>query len=449
MDKFLASIIDKTWDDLSIETVSAAKKVLLDTIGAMIAGANEAPTKQLIKQLKAENEGTYAVIGSDVCLTLEAAAFIHGVSSVAIEMDEGNQWSKGHPAAHVVPALLTELERHEGVDGKAFITMLVKAYELCSRFGRATTLVPDAHAHGTWGVMGAAAAIMLYYDYSAEELRDGLNLSASFAMPTKWDAALEGALVRNVYVGNAIQQAIRTNDLLQAGFLAPKNNIEYVYGEIIGRKFDDAAFFEPSESWDIEKNYFKDHAFCRYAHAPLDAYKALIEEHDIPIDAIKRVNVFTYQRAATLKRADYHNALSAKFSIPYALAVWSYTKRADHSVFQEAYLQDEKIRKLAEKVVVVASEELEKDYPTIMPAEVEIILHSGKTYKKRLDLADSGLGPSVTYDHLAEKFISLTSHYDEEKQKKIIEFIDHIETKEDVKPLISLLRHEQEMGESD
>lgn len=91
MDKFLASIIDKTWDDLSIETVSAAKKVLLDTIGAMIAGANEAPTKQLIKQLKAENEGTYAVIGSDVCLTLEAAAFIHGVSSVAIEMDEGNQ----------------------------------------------------------------------------------------------------------------------------------------------------------------------------------------------------------------------------------------------------------------------------------------------------------------------------------------------------------------------
>lgn len=441
MEKFVANILQTDWDDLSSETILAAKKVLLDTIGAMIAGAKEDATRQLINQLLQDNEGTYAVVGSDKLLSLEAAAFIHGVASVAIEMDEGNQWSKGHPAAHVVPALLIEIQRQTDLSGKELLTILIKAYELCSRFGRATTLVPDAHAHGTWGVMGAAATVYLFNNYSIEEFMEGLNLSASFAMPTKWDAALEGALIRNVYVGNAIQQAIKANDLIQAGFKAPRKNIEYVYSEIIGSQFDINSFLEPSDSWDIEKNYFKDHAFCRYAHAPLDAYKALIEENDIKIDEINKVNVFTYKRAATLKRQDYHNALSAKFSIPYALAVWSYTNRADHSVFQDEYLSDENIRTLAEKVFVYPSEELEKDYPTIMPAEVEIILNSGKSLKKRLDIADSGLGSSVSFEHLTEKFKSLTSHYSKEKQNEIIDFVYKIEEKDDIKPLINLLRN--------
>lgn len=441
MENKIQSIVQTDWNDLSADTILSAKKVLLDTIGAMIAGANEQATKQLIVQLAEENKGNYAVVGSDALLTREAAGFVHGLSSVAIEMDEGNQWSKGHPAAHVVPAILTEMQKRDNVSGKELLLILIKGYELTSRFGRATTLVPEEHAHGTWGVMGAAATTLLFYNYSVEKFIEGLNTSASFAMPTKWDAALEGALIRNVYVGNAIQQAIKTNDLLQAGFYAPRNNIEYVYSQIIGTNFSVESFIEHSDSWDIEKNYFKDHAFCRYAHAPLDAYKSLIEENNISFTAIKQVNVATYKRAATLKRADYHNALSAKFSIPYALASWSYTKRSDHQIFQEPYLSDQKIRALAEKVNVFASEELEKDYPTIMPAEVEIILHSGETFTKRLDLADSGLGSSVSFEHLVNKFNSLTSHYSTEKQAEIIAWIRNIEEKEDVKPLISLLRY--------
>lgn len=441
MENKIREVIQTNWNDLGQETILSAKKVLLDTIGAMIAGANEQATKQLVEQLKDENEGKYAVVGSDALLSREAAAFVNGVSSVAIEMDEGNQWSKGHPAAHVVPVLLTEIQKHKATSGKELLTLLVKGYELTSRFGRATTLVPDAHAHGTWGVMGAAATILLFYQHSIEKFIEGLNISASFAMPTKWDAALEGALIRNVYVGNAIQQAIKANDLLLAGFKAPSNNMEYVYSEIIGNQFDVDSFVEHSDSWDIEKNYFKDHAFCRYAHAPLDAYKALVEENSILIEEIKQVNVATYKRAATLKRSDYHNALSAKFSIPYALAVWSYTKRSDHDVFQEKYLTDEAIRTLAEKVIVQSSEELEKDYPTIMPAEVEIVLNSGETYKKRLDLADSGLGSGVSFEQLANKFKSLTAHYSTEKQDEIIDWIATIDEKENIKPLINLLRN--------
>src|SRR5699024_6347435 len=295
MKQFIEEVIDTTWDNLTEDTIAAAKKVLLDTVGAMIAGANESSTTQLIEQVASNHEGKYTVVGSKRQLSRDMAAFINGVSSVAIEMDEGNQWSKGHPAAHVVPALLTVVEEDGTYNGKQFLLHLVKAYEFSSRFGRATTLVPDAHAHGTWGVMGAAATVLLNGNYNSNDFYKGLNISASFAMPTMWNAALEGALVRNVYVGHATEQALRTRDLLEANYLAPAGNIEYVFSKVVGSKFDRENVKIDKEKWDIERNYFKDHAYCRYAHAPLDAYEQLISEHNLSHEQIEAVYVRTYR----------------------------------------------------------------------------------------------------------------------------------------------------------
>src|SRR5699024_7375659 len=167
-----------------------------------------------------------------------------------------------------------------------------------------------------------------------------------------WNAALEGALIRNVYVGHATEQALRTRDLLMAGYVAPEANVDYVFSKIIGTQFDIESFYIDRETWDIERNYFKNHAYCRYAHAPLDAYEQIMLEHNISHEQIEEVYVRTYSRAATLSNQQYHNVLSAKFSIPYAIAAWTYEKRSDHGIFQDEYLQDEKIRAFAQKVFV-------------------------------------------------------------------------------------------------
>lgn len=441
MKHFIEKVIDTTWEDVTVETIEAAKKVLLDTVGAMIAGAKDSSTEQLIELIAPNYKGSYTVVGSKQQLSRDMAAFINGISSVAIEVDEGNQWSKGHPAVHVVPALLTVAEEDGTYSGKQFLLQLIKSYEFSSRFGRATRLIPGAHAHGTWGVLGATATVLLNEEISSEDFYQGLNIGASFAMPTMWNAALEGALIRNVYVGHAIEQALRTRDLLAANYRAPKGNIDYIFSKVIGSAFIIENLYKDKERWDIERNYFKDHAYCRYAHAPLDAYKQLIDKHELSIDQIETVYVRTYSRAATLSNQHYHNVLSAKFSIPYAIATWSYMKRSDHGIFQNQYLYDKEIQAFAEKVFVETSEELEKDYPRIMPAEVEIKLYSGKIYIKRLDLADSGFGSSVTFEHLVDKFISLTTHLSEQQRTEIIQTIEQLETLPSMESLINLLHH--------
>lgn len=440
MKPFIEDITNTVWEDLQEKTVEAAKKVLLDTVAATIAGANESSTKQLIERVASNYNGNFTVVGSQKQLSRDMAAFINGVSSVAIEMDEGNQWSKGHPAAHVVPALLTVVEEAGNYDGKQFLLHLIKAYEFSSRFGRATTLVPDAHAHGTWGVLGATATVLLTDNVTSDDFYDGLNVGASFAMPTMWSAALEGALIRNVYVGHATEQALRTRDLLAAGYVAPEANIDYVFSNMIGTQYDVESFYKDRETWDIERNYFKDHAYCRYAHAPLDAYEQLMTEHNLSHEQIEKVYVRTYSRAATLSSQQYHNVLSAKFSIPYAIAAWTYENRSDHGIFQNEYLHDEKIRAFAQKVFVETSEELEKDYPNVMPAEVEVIAQSGKKYVKRLDLAGSGLGSSVSFEHLIAKFNELTSHLPEQRRTAIVQSIERLEQLDSMEPLLKLLR---------
>src|SRR5699024_208380 len=149
-------------------------------------------------------------------------------------------------------------------------------------------------------------------DLSVEDFLKGLHLGASFAMPTMWTAALEGALVRNVYVGHATEQAFRVRDLLKANYIAPEGNIEYVFSKVIGSQFNKESLYIDKEQWDIERNYYKQHAYCRYAHAPLDAYVQLMTQHQLSPEQVKNVHVRTYSRAATLNNQDYHNSLSAK-----------------------------------------------------------------------------------------------------------------------------------------
>ena len=439
MENFIQKISETNSFNLSEQAIHASKKVILDTVGAMIAGTNEKSTQNLMDQFKEHSSGDYIVIGSNRTFNLHTAGLINGTATVAIEQDEGNQWSKGHPAAHVVPAMLTYVQTKENVSGKTFILELIKAYEVCSRFGRATTLLPEAHAHGTWGVMGAAASVLMLDNAPAKKLYEGINISASFAMPTMWNAALSGSLIRNIYVGQAVESGIKTAELLKADYLAPRDTISYVFGKVIGKEFHQSYFNESSAKWDIERNYYKNHAFCRYAHAPLDAFKMIVKKNQLKAQDIKKVNVRTYSRAASLKSSEYHNALSAKFSIPYALSAWIHTEKSDHSVFSDEYLEATNIRELAKNVIVSASKELEENYPTIMAAEVKVTLNSGAVYKQRLDNADTGIGESVSFEELIEKFKSITSHLPEKRQVDIIDWISHMDEKTNMNEFLKLL----------
>lgn len=126
------------FDDLSALTVRAAKAVVLDTLGAILAGSRLDENAKLA-DLAAERSGhrTATPIGRARKVEPMFAALANATAGVALEMDEGNRWGGGHPSIHVLPAALAVAEELLA-DGPRFIEALVASYEITSRLGGAT-----------------------------------------------------------------------------------------------------------------------------------------------------------------------------------------------------------------------------------------------------------------------------------------------------------------------
>jgi 2-methylcitrate dehydratase PrpD len=132
--------------------------ILADTAAAIAAGSAE-PEVQALAALHGEPAaGSGAtLVGLGRAASADAAALVNGTAGTFLEMDEGNRYSRGHPAVHVLPAALA-LAEQRGADADTFLAALVAGYEVGSRLGAAAQLRGAMHPHGTWGTIGAAAA---------------------------------------------------------------------------------------------------------------------------------------------------------------------------------------------------------------------------------------------------------------------------------------------------
>ncbi|CCC99814.1 protein of unknown function (plasmid) [Azospirillum baldaniorum] len=142
--------------DLPAPVVERAKLVLLDCVGVIAAGMQEPECQALAARLaETGGSGDCPAIGSGRGFATGSAAFLNGLAGTMLELDEGNQYARGHPAIHVVPALLAAGPRVKA-SGADLLTALALGYEIGSRIGIAAKLLVTTHPHGTWGTAGAA-----------------------------------------------------------------------------------------------------------------------------------------------------------------------------------------------------------------------------------------------------------------------------------------------------
>ncbi|NEA22691.1 MmgE/PrpD family protein, partial [Actinomadura bangladeshensis] len=79
--------------------------VLLDALGVTALGAGLAEMAALRSAWNAP-AGPVPLIGAGRCVQADAAAWLNAMALVRLELDEGNKYAKGHPAAHGFPAVL-------------------------------------------------------------------------------------------------------------------------------------------------------------------------------------------------------------------------------------------------------------------------------------------------------------------------------------------------------
>jgi len=142
LDQLARFAVDTRWDGLPTETRDAARLVLLDTLGAIVAGSALAENRRLA-DLAAHRSpaGRAALFGHPARADAFWAALSNATAGVALEMDEGNRLGGGHPAIHVIPGAVAFAEER-ALDGRRLVEAIVAGYEIGSRLGGATTAKP-------------------------------------------------------------------------------------------------------------------------------------------------------------------------------------------------------------------------------------------------------------------------------------------------------------------
>ena len=447
LDKLARFVVDTRLEDLAPSTIAAARDVTLDTVGAILGGsrlAENANFAQLARTLSGTGHATlFGSAGNNVQPVF--AALVNATAGVALELDEGSRLGGGHPSIHVTPGALAVAEELD-VTGKAALEAVIIGYEVTSRIGAGVRARAEVHSHGTWGTIGAAAATARLLGYDAAAVRQSMNLAMSMSPANTWTPCLEGATIRNLYPGRSEFQGIMAAYLVQCGYTAVQDGPADLYSGLLGEGFDPDAVVAgwgetgPAEPLRIEKNYIKYHACCLYNHPVLDAALALQQRDGFAAESVRRVQVTAPPIVRIMANPEPENMLSAKFSIPFALAAALVGGETGAPAFYGERVENPGIRSLARKVELQYDPEMNMrryDYPA---ARVAITLEDGRTLEgsAAAHYGDSQ-NPRPREDLLA-KFRSLaTDSLGHDKAEQVIATTERIDSLGSIRELTRLL----------
>lgn len=381
--------------------------VLADTLAAIAAGSAEPELRALAQRQRLGSGAT--LIGLGLQTHPEAAALVNGTGGTFLEMDEGNRFSRGHPAIHVLPAALALCEQQDA-DADTFLSALVVGYEVGSRLGAASQLRGAMHPHGTWGTVAAAAACARVLGLDAEGMREAINIASSLTTATSKRTMLEGGLVRNVYAGMSNRNGLLAVELAGCGFTGEHDGPGSLLGQVISERFDTTEVLRDlGQDWHLLHNYFKLHSCCRYNHGTLDALDA-IEAAQGPLPApeqIERIEVRSYHLAAELDDPAPRNTLAAKFSVPFAVATRLVNGNSAMASFTWDAVRNPRILALAQKVSLSEDPAMTKRLPMERPARVLITATDGRQWVGEAGVNRGDDASPYTADELTGKFMDL------------------------------------------
>lgn len=446
IDQIASYIYQCRFDDLPSDIVQRTKEMVADSLAVIAAGAQEAEVKALTARLVVPGApGVSTLLGAGLRTEPLKAGLINGTAGTFLEMDEGNRFTRGHPGIHIVPAALAVAEQMN-ISGRDFLRALVLGYEIAARIGIAAKIRPSMHPHGTWGTVGAAAAVGKLMGYREPAIKQIINVSSSLCLATSRRTALEGGTVRNVYAGVSGYMGILAHELVQSGFTGEADGLQTIFGSVISETFNpDEMIKDLGSRFEIRRNYFKRHACCRYNHGALDALGDIISKRPggmLRPDEVAKVEVKTYSLAARLRDQNPQNSLAAKFSIPFAIATFIFHGSSAVDSFKAQAVNNFSIKALAQRVTVLEAPEFTAMLPNHRPSKVRVILTNGTVLEGESLVNKGDTEDPYSPEELKTKYFELTEGiWDHELAEAIHTDVMALEKLESINQMTKRMHH--------
>lgn len=390
-------------DDVPSKVKRAAKRVLLDTVGAALAGAaTQGGVAALAGASMSWGEGPGHVWFCDARLMPPGAAFVNAAYASMLDIDDGHRAAAGHPGAAIVPAVLTVAQIVKASPDR-ILTAIALGYEAALRVSAARDINSIRTTDtGRWCGYGVAAACGWLRGLSAETIAHAMAIAghtASSQAATGWTKV--GHVVKEG-IPFATAAALTAVDLAQAGYTGPVDLLD-----------DPDRYDQPrltkdlGARWEIERGYFKIYSACRWAHAPIDAALALRARGCVAVDEIDSIEIGLFARALTLlNEPDPRSIHAAQYSIPFSVALALTHGKHAMLPMTEQFLHSPQVTALAHRIVLHHQPDLDPLFPDLTPANV-VMKHRGQADRLCLTAPKGEPSNPLSDQDLVDKFDAL------------------------------------------
>ena len=401
-------VMETCYEDISPETVHAAKRVIIDTLGVMLAGSREPASKiisSFVRSLGGKPRAT--VVGAGFQTSSPNAALANGTMAHALDYDDVS-YAMGlvmHPTAALLPAALA-IGEDSKASGKAVLEALILGFEVWSRLP-VSGMDPRAmgiHPTAVLGTMGAATAAAKVLRLDVKQTQMVLGLAASHAMGMGRN---RGTMTKPYHAGKAAQSGVVSALLVKEGFTAASDLIEGQFGlcdVFSGGKDTDAS----KVTENLGNPYLivspgvgvKKYPTCQLTHRAIDAMLRLIDTYQISPDDVAQVECQTGSMASDVLVFDEPvTYLQGKFSMQFCLATALLEGKVGLSEITDEKVNDPKVKQLMKRVHIHFADE-----PLTEADVVRVRLKNGTEYSLAVDKARGDCEVPLTDEEIISKY---------------------------------------------
>jgi 2-methylcitrate dehydratase PrpD len=371
------------------DVLEKTKEHVLDTLAAMISGAELPPGKAALSFAKS--------YGGKEVSTVVAANFLSGPIEAALtnamlahsdETDDSHPFSQSHPGCAVVPAALAVGEQF-GINGGQFLRAVALGYDVGTRFtsiaGEKYEAESHRSTHSIAPMFGAAAAASCSANLNEKQIKLVIGYASQQCSGlTSWRRDSQHIQKAFAFAGMPARSGVTAVLLVQNGWTGVEDILSGTDNFFVAYEpaADQAGLVEKlGERYEVMRTNIKKWTVGSPIQAALDAVQISQTKNSFTVDQVKEVTV----RLATDEASIVNNREIPGICLQHMVAVMlldtTVTFRSAHDV---ARMRDPKVLEQRAKVKLVQDDELQKLMP-LRVAVVTVTLKDGKQFTQRVD----------------------------------------------------------------
>lgn len=426
--------LNTRWQDLPEKVQHQAKRCLMDTLGALIAGSRT-PVAEIMRKTAQEQFGgdqaTILVFADRVSAV--GAALANGFFGNALDIDDGYRNIKGHPGACALPPVLAGAELAGGCSGREFLTTLVIAYELGIRAGLIRHATFEVyHSSGSWGAIAGSAAVGRLLRLSSRQVWHAMGAAEYHAPIAPMMKGIDTPSMGKDSIGWGCMVAVVAALMAREGFTGVR--------PLFDDAPDTALVTNLGNDWEILNLYFKPYAACRWGQPAVAGALKIVREHRLKPDQIERIRVRTFEAATRLPNGHPRDTEEAQYNLAFPVAAALLDGKVGPEQVLPPRLHAPEVLSLLDQVSTEVAPEFDAEFPAKAPAEVVVETTSGQSLSSgRIEALWEPPDTLPTDDELEAKFRWLIKPVlGESRSDELVRLIWNFEKEEHADVLIRL-----------